>query len=206
MNRKILTARLALAACGLLGIASFGYAGDCSVIVESGCADGCGAKVCRPVVETRKVGKRVYDDICEDFCLPRCSLFSGLFGHKNCCDEGHCAACGNVRTKKYLIVKIRNHEECVNKCVVEQACCQPAAPCCVPATGIPAAVPLMNPPTAPRAMPAPSLPSSVPQTQRPASYQPAPVPMSTPDTGALSYPPVPLRTNVGQTGYQPMSR
>jgi hypothetical protein len=78
-------------------------------------------KVCQPVTETKKVSKRVYTSVCEDFCLPRCSFLGGLIGHSDC---GECkdAKCGPVHAKKYLVVKIRTTEECVTKCVPKPAC------------------------------------------------------------------------------------
>ena len=141
MARKLYTFGFAVAALAL-AIAGIGFAADAPVVVGGACADDCGHKVCRPTVETKKVSKTVYTDVCEDFCLPRCS-FHCLFGHRGCCDDGCCAEgkCGRVRTKKYLIVKTRQEEHCVTKCVVEQEAC-PHAPACTaiaPATGRPLA-------------------------------------------------------------------
>jgi hypothetical protein len=81
-------------------------------------------KVCQPVTETKKVSKRVYTSVCEDFCLPKGSFLAGLIGSSDC---GECkeAKCGQVRTKKFLVVKIRTTEECVTKCVPKPACEQP---------------------------------------------------------------------------------
>ena len=123
MIRITLRSMLLLAALGIAGLAASARADN-----PANCDAGC--KVCCPVTEMKKVTKRVYSDTCEDFCLPRSSFLGGLF-HKDCaeCKE---ASCGKVRTKKYLVVKIRTHEECITKCVPTPSGAAPA----------PAAVPL----------------------------------------------------------------
>src|SRR5262249_50924345 len=136
MNRLI-----AAAVFGLVAGLTLASAADNPVIVQDCCTDGCCRKVCRPTTETKQVTTRCYDDTCEDFCLPRCSLIGGLFHHRSCCGDsgGGCASCEHhVRTRKFLIVRERTHEECVNKCVVEHeapcaAPCCPASPCVQPA-------------------------------------------------------------------------
>lgn len=90
-------------------------------------------KVCQPVTEKKKVSKRVYSSVCEDFCLPRCTFLGGLMGS---CEECKEARCGPVHTKKYLVVKIRTHEECVTKCVPKPAC-EPAATSVQPVAPVP---------------------------------------------------------------------
>jgi hypothetical protein len=94
---------------------------------------GCPDKVCQPKVETKSVITRCYDDVCEDFCYPRCAFFS-FFGCGCCggCDSG-CpdGKCDRLRTKKILVVKLRKHDECVHTCVPEPIC--PAPACGVPA-------------------------------------------------------------------------
>jgi hypothetical protein len=106
-------------------------------------ADGCCAapccepplkKVCVGEQAVRTIDKRVYGESCEDFCVPKCSLFGGMsLGHRHndcgdcgggCaaggCSEGGCTSCEHhARTRKYLVVKIRHEEECYNKCNVE---------------------------------------------------------------------------------------
>jgi hypothetical protein len=137
MVRKMLTSALAFAALGLLGFASLTRAGD----------DCCPTKkTCESVTETKKVSKRVYDNECYDKCYPKCGLsvfVTGLFKGwrtNDCCDtcnscascEGKCAC--KPRNEKYLLIKIRTHEECVHKCVPVEQCCTtgceaaPAAP------------------------------------------------------------------------------
>jgi hypothetical protein len=117
--------------------------------------------VCVPYTKTRQVEKRCYTDTCEQFCLPKCSLLGGLFGGcGSCggCGDGSCGAgscgadheCGHVRTKKYLIVKIKHEEECVPACKVESC----AAPCSAPA-------PVIQPVPA-KQMPAPKTASALP--------------------------------------------
>jgi len=108
------------------------------------CDDGCG-KVCRAVTENRKVITRVYCSEREDFCLPKCSVFGSLFGGKGCGECGECGACGEcgrMRKKKYLIVKLKPHEECVIKCVAESACTPACTPGLAPASVPPAPVPV----------------------------------------------------------------
>jgi hypothetical protein len=84
----------------------------------------CDQKVCRSTCEVKKTDKHCYSSVCEDFCLPKCSVFSFHRG----CDE--CACCENkVRTRKYLVVKVRKEETCVNKCVVEHVAPCSATPC-----------------------------------------------------------------------------
>ncbi len=101
-------------------------------------------KVCVGEKATREKTRRVYGESCEDFCVPKCSLFGGLslFGHKHGdCADGSCGGCADggctaegctscercVRTRKYLVVKVKREEECYNKCHVEY---QPDEPKC----------------------------------------------------------------------------
>jgi hypothetical protein len=95
------------------------------------CEAACTKKVCVGEKATREKTTRVYGDTCEDFCLPKCSLTGGFklgHHHDDCdagcdqgCDAGGCASCGNcVRTRKYLVVRIKKEEECYTKCHVEE--------------------------------------------------------------------------------------
>jgi hypothetical protein len=126
--------------------------------------------VCVGEKATRQVPKRVYGEVCEDFCLPKCSLHGGFgHGHKHddcgaCCDTGcdTCTSCEHcVRQRKYLVVRVRNEEECYNKCHVEyqpeeakckkslfhhkQECADGA--CYLPAAGTVVVTPAQAPPT-----------------------------------------------------------
>jgi len=129
---------------GMLALAAFGIAVAISdtraqnPVVTDGCCDSCD-KVCQPKTETKKVAKRVYSCGWEDFCLPKC----GLLGSKGCADCGD-IECGRVRSKKYLIVKLPKHEECVTTCVPVPACQPACQPACPPATVVvpPPAMPL----------------------------------------------------------------
>jgi hypothetical protein len=116
MNRKFFSLALGVAALGLLEWAGNSLAGD--GVIEACGPEGCGHGVCRAETAKRKVPERCYSSGCEDFCLPRCGLFGG---HKHCDEDGgDCAGkCEHVRTKKYLIVKVHEKEECYPKCVVE---------------------------------------------------------------------------------------
>src|SRR5262249_37755389 len=93
MIRKGFTVGLIVATFGFLGVAQSGRAADGPAVVAGSCPDACCSKVCRPTVDTKKVSKRVYDDLCEDFCLPKCTLCGHFFGHKGCCDGHGCDTC-----------------------------------------------------------------------------------------------------------------
>jgi hypothetical protein len=103
---------------GSIGLVASASAGD---KLLAGHGDGGDCKVCQPVTETKKVATRVYTNSREDFCLPRCSFLGGLFCRSKC-DDCKETKCGPVRTKKYLVVKIRTHEECATKCVPKPVC------------------------------------------------------------------------------------
>ena len=118
---------------GPVVVEACGGAGCCR---HGGCPhDG----VCVPTTETKTITKRVYGDICEQFCVPKCPLF-GFLGHGGCGGCGHdcdhdgachdgaaCHDCEHIRTRKYLVVKIKKEEQCVPACKVEhEACCAPA--------------------------------------------------------------------------------
>jgi hypothetical protein len=122
------------------------------------CCEPCLKKVCVPEQAVRTIDRRAYGDTCEDFCVPKCPWmpsFSGFGHHKDCCDacpaqgcgEGGCAQCSQcIRTRKYLVVRIRHEEECYTKCNVAYehqapACC-PAPACDAPALLPPATAPM----------------------------------------------------------------
>jgi hypothetical protein len=106
----------------------------------------CGAKVCRPVCETKTVTTKCYSAKCEEFCLPPCSPLGWLFGG--------CSECGRVRTKRLLVVKLQKSEEQVTKCVPVADCaaagCAPAVAAPVNATWPPQAPVNVTPGTSPR--------------------------------------------------------
>jgi hypothetical protein len=119
------------------------------VIGHTGCCDDDCNKTCRPTVETRDVATRCYGSRCEDFCLPKCSHPFRCFGWSSCadgCAGGACHDCEKPRTRKYLVLYIHHHEECVPKCVVESQPCPPSC-CPAPGTGMPPAggAPLYQP-------------------------------------------------------------
>ena len=138
-----------LAILGLLGLAQFAAAQ--APVIGAGCADACPEKVCHRVPEMKTVVDRKYDDVCEDYCRPRCPGFFGHFGGGCDCANGDC---GSVRTKKYLLIKISRHDEPASKCVVEVAAPACAAPCYGPA-------PVMAPPMP---QPAPKVGAMMPNT------------------------------------------
>jgi hypothetical protein len=106
--------------CAALAITKCLFAVDFPKDLYDCCRDEC-CKQSHITTDTKKVAKRVYGEKCQDFCLPHT--------HHGGCDC--CVSCGKIRTRKYLVVKIREHEECVNKCVVEH---EPhsCAPCACP--------------------------------------------------------------------------
>jgi hypothetical protein len=180
MIRQSIPAALAMAMLAPFGLTRSVAAAD-NVIVQTGsgftghnvcCDDDC-HKACRPVVETKDVAKRCYGSRCEDFCLPKCSSCLGrCFGGSGCsdgCGEGACHDCEHPRTKKYLVLYIRHHEECVPKCVVEYQSC-PTSGC--PTSGCPA--PVMGMP------PAGGAPQPTPAMGIPRAGQP--MPMAQPGT------------------------
>jgi hypothetical protein len=86
------------------------------------CVPTCKICVCEPKENT----KICFSCKCEEYCLPRCSLFS-LFRGKCGCEDG---CCGQVKTRHLLIV--RKVPDCdTKKCVLKEvpAVC---APPCVP--------------------------------------------------------------------------
>jgi hypothetical protein len=104
-------------------------------------------KVCVPTTKTKTVEMTCYRSRCEDFCLPRCSCrLTPCHRTPHCwdgnCDGGKCGCndcgnncggdcegcrnCGKVRTRKFLVIKVRKHEECIPACEVVHEC----APTC----------------------------------------------------------------------------
>jgi hypothetical protein len=132
-------------ATGVLALSTWAMAGSAladDVVVVQACGQACGqggccrdrgcphGGVCVPTTETKKIDKRVYTDICEQFCVPKCSLLGFLRGggcdsdcENGSCHDGNCHQCEHPRTRKYLVVKIKHEEECVPACKVEQGCC-----------------------------------------------------------------------------------
>jgi hypothetical protein len=100
--------------------------------------DCCGKKVCCPTTKTWTRPRTEFGMVSEDFCLPPCCWFGGLFGGKCCSGEQNC--CGKVRTRRVLIIKVRKEEHRLPDCV---PACAPApcgvAPCPVSCGQAPAA-------------------------------------------------------------------
>lgn len=154
--RYSIPAALAIGTLALLGVTRTVGAAD-PVIVQGDCgrtgpavccADGC-HKVCQPTVATRDVAKRCYGSRCEDFCLPKCSSLLGkcfgFSGCSDCCGGGACHDCESPRTRKYLILYVRHHEESVPKCVVVEQCPTACVPCPPPYPMQPAPAPPPQP-------------------------------------------------------------
>src|SRR5262249_17887832 len=120
------------------------------------------------VTETKTVTKRKYTTACEDFCLP-CSIL-GMLTHR--CD------CSHVMTRKYMVLKLHKHEECVEKCVPVVEDCH--APACPPPAGVPG---VMTPVT-------PGVPAYSPPTPPAPAFAPAPM-HNLPGIGAYPAYPVP---------------
>ena len=149
--RKLFTSALVLTA--LLAVARMADADGPVVVapVVIGCQGSCGGecltKVCKPIVVPKTIVKPCYTSVCEDYCEPRCWScgLSGLFG-RGCDTCGPNHSCGDVKTRKIMIVKLKRTETCVNKCEVDYVpacathcstpCAAPcAAPCATPAHG-----------------------------------------------------------------------
>jgi hypothetical protein len=108
MSRKWIAATLTGLALSVFGAAEFVNAGD------DGCAAGC------------KVQKTCQADSCVDSCLPKCSLFGGLFKKKSCDDCGACAECDpcecGPRLRKVFLKKSRCDDACNSQCAVVEKC------------------------------------------------------------------------------------
>jgi hypothetical protein len=133
MVRKMFTLALAAVGLGMLGLTAVARAGDC--------CDDCGScrkqkcDQCCSVTETKNVSKRVYDSECKPLCMPHCTLkcvaHSLTSGWKTpsdcdgppCCDDCNACGCKKVCKQKFLIIKIKHHEECVHKCIATEPCC-----------------------------------------------------------------------------------
>ena len=112
---------------------------DCAPTCAPACPKTCIKdtcnKVCVPTEKKKIVEKVIYSSGCEHFCLPNCSGMIGC-GKKSCdsckscqtgCNDGTCHKCGKVKTRKYLIIRVERHEECVPACVaVDAPACAPA--------------------------------------------------------------------------------
>ena len=113
MNRfRMLTALAVLTAAALVGVAT-----PADRVAPGACCDN----VCVRVPETKKVVTRVYSEVCEPLCLPKCSILGHLFGRKDCCADGACGECSQ-RTKKTLVVKLRTCDVPSSKCIAQPAC------------------------------------------------------------------------------------
>jgi hypothetical protein len=76
--------------------------------------DCCGKKVCCPTTKTWARPRTEFNVVKEDFCVPPCCWFGGLFKGKSCGCEPGC--CGKVRTRKVLVIKVRKEEHCLPDC------------------------------------------------------------------------------------------
>jgi hypothetical protein len=138
MKRKLFSSALAI--LGLLGLTQVAAAQVPAASCGAPCPCPCQEKVCQRITEKKTVETTCYDDVCEDYCYARCSLMGLLHGGCGSCEDGKCS---HLRTKKYLVIRVHKHDECVSKCVpvvVEPSC---PAPCYTPA-------PMMAPPPAPK--------------------------------------------------------
>src|SRR5262245_23308507 len=122
--RNMIRFRWMMAALLVAGLAGMANAADPVAPAPLCCSDDV---VCVRVPEIKKHTKRVFTDVCEPLCLPKCSLLGGLFGGKDCCDGGACGEC-SLWKKKTLVVRIRTCEEPSSKCVAQPAACAAACP------------------------------------------------------------------------------
>jgi hypothetical protein len=164
-------AALALLASGGLvradGPVMVGPSGPCCAAGAGGPAEGC-CKSCISAPVQKKVVLRHYGVKSEDFCVCKPTFLGGLFNLQEAlekdrnlyvgrgpCDQecgecgGCCGNCGTPRVKKYLVIHIREHNECEMKCqtpeqiAAVEAARPPAAPLKVLET--PKAAPSENP-------------------------------------------------------------
>jgi hypothetical protein len=130
MIRKLSISGLALALLALTRSASADPA-PAAPAPAVPCADGaCMKPCCRATQDVKKVIKPCYTSVCEDYCEVACPG----------CLFGHCTTCGpNTRCllkhRKILVTKLKPHDECINKCVLDHVPvysepCQ--APCAAP--------------------------------------------------------------------------
>lgn len=103
--------------------------------------DCCEKKICCPTTKTWTRPRTEFGLVKEEFCPVPCCWFGRLFGSKGCCGEAN--GCGKVRTRKVLVIKVRNEEHCLPACVpvhapVSAPCdvapCEPAPPAPLPKT------------------------------------------------------------------------
>jgi hypothetical protein len=168
MARKRFHLGLSAAALIVLVFGGIGLADGPAPVGPSGpcrSADGCCAaegccqeKVCVPTPVKKKVVLRHYGEKCEAFCVCKPTFLGGLFNLQEAlekdrylyvgrgpCDQecqdagcGCCGNCGHPRVKKYLLIKLRTHEECEIKCQIPG---QDAAPGLAAAPGTPRVAP-----------------------------------------------------------------
>lgn len=119
--------------------------------------DACAGHVCVPKPDVKK--HIIYASCEKWFCIRRCALGCGLFGH--CPDE--CVQCDRPRLK-HVLMKLAVDEPAV-KCVLEARPCE--APGCYPAYPSPlAALPQISPLQPTRSA------NAAPQGSRPKSERP----------------------------------
>ena len=154
MFRNLLTSTAAIAALGLLGFCQVARAQDC-------CGSGCCDTGCTSIPNVKKVKVHCYTDECHDHCVAGCDfhqLCNGLFKGWHCVNycgcnacETACDECGEGKCKKlhcqqkFLIVKVRTHEEIGHKCV----------PTCCPSTCGASVIEMAPPGPKPEVIPAP---------------------------------------------------
>jgi hypothetical protein len=184
MFRNLLHSAAAIAAFGLLGFSQVARAQDC----DGGCCNaGCCKTGCTSVPNVKKVKVHCYNDVCQDLCVPGCDLHqlcSGLFKGWHCVDycgchgnaacESGCGDCAEGKCKKvhcqqkFLVVKVRTHEETGRKCVSDSC---PAGSAC---TTLPMQMAPPPPPgKGPEAIPAPKGNPGAGEVQRPLPLGPA---------------------------------
>lgn len=171
MIAKVCTWGSAAAVLLLLGVSSASAdPGPAAACPAAACpAKDCHKPCCIPHTETIDVVRRRYGDICEPFCVPKCTLgvfWSGLFRgwEDDCkkahepeplgyCDKGCCDKCEKYK-RKYLVLYIRHRKECVRRCEVDHPCPCPDGAC--PAHPVAAPAKMAAPPApAPKGEPIP---------------------------------------------------
>ncbi len=162
-------AGLALAALLVAGLSTLVRAGGMCCL-HCGCSDGC-RKVCRLVVEDRKISTVCWGCECEDFCVHGCSRKGCTYCEIVCDDcekpdgphtrpkklkwsDWTPHTCARIYTKKKLMKKTVTKTVPGFKWVVEELCPECAAAC--PIVEVPPGAVPPPPPVLPATPPAPS--------------------------------------------------
>jgi hypothetical protein len=179
-NRLISAVAVALGLLGLVGLAHAG--GE----VCEGAAPCAPKKVCAPSTDKVTIPRTSWGMVCEDFCVPPCCWFHGLFHGKGCCGDKE-VCCGKLKKRRILVIKVRKEERTIPVCVpteVPEACAAACPATCEVSIGAPQVCPGGGPVPPPPPGPGATLPHGPP----PGSLPVTPAVPPTPLPGVLPYP------------------